>query len=92
MNFTRHNFPFGGKLVFFRRELLCCHFVAIAYACSLTSFSIRADFDPVGVICITDSGAIAIGNEDHPVPFLDVNFRSKSQGILVILFFRSVFR
>jgi len=50
---------------------------------------IRADFDPVGVICVTnsDSGAIGNGNEDHTVRYLDVNFRSKSQGILVILFF-----
>ena len=38
VNYTRHNFPYGGKLVFFRLEWLCCHFAAIAYACSLTSF------------------------------------------------------
>ena len=40
---------------------------------------IRADFDPVGVICVTnsDSGAIGNGNEDHTVRYMDVNFRSK---------------
>jgi hypothetical protein len=38
VNYTRQNFPYGGKLVFFRLEWLCCHFAAIAYACSLTSF------------------------------------------------------
>ncbi len=89
VNYTRHNFPFGGKLVFFSSQMSLMPFVAIAYACCLTSFSIRADFDPLGVICVTDSDTIQLidfDDEDHPVRYLDINFRSKSQGTLFILF------
>jgi len=54
------------------------------------------DFDPVGVFCIIDKGELSspisiteeflLNDDDYPLRYLELHFRSKSQ--LVLLFVR----
>ncbi len=89
-NYKRENFPFGGEWEFF---YLC--FLAIDLLSRSNHFflllvcfqSFIADFDPVGVLCITD-GLISTSlmkDEDFLYDNLVINFRSKLQ--FVFLFF-----
>ena len=77
-NYTRQNFPSGGKYIGIVSSELFWHscLVRIAYAGSIISRSLYTDFDPVGVICSGKlDGIVLLDDEEFPVSFMTVNIR-----------------